>query len=650
MCNSRTLLLLCSYAVGEPRHRFCQKQNQFVRGETTTFKTMSDGFELGTCCRVPSCRIHRWAVVGLSASRQERTRIFMNRTFHLGKPSVIRGLCALSLFPLLTSTITSLGWLVGQSWLEIGWWLAFAATVVLAFGLGRGRGLLVASGWALLTFFVSDILAFGHLGDYFHYHYPQVFFLERGWNPVFAPTMEALKATYEIALDTFRPIHTVTFPLLLAQWVAATDLITHSLGGFFWAVLLIVPAVGHLVWLTLQRWCSVCKTAPVRWLLVFLTLACGFRVSPLYTPVDSLLFLSQLALLLLVLWVMEAPTLWVRVAFCVAAWMLPGLKQSGILFLGVSCIGIVFVRLMRREWHLLQADITMFMALALAILFSFFHPYMTNWSAYGSPLFPAHSFLEAFKGWDVTIDLGEDPTSAQLSLFRFMRVNGLWVGLFAVACCMAWRTKHARKWLLPMAILLLTALLMPSRVYSYVRYMPTMPLITLLMIAVIMEEQRIPRWILLGAQVCCIGYILMGVGWRTKILLSEIGIALDLQTILVCAPKDAPGIVIVSTRANQLPPQSIYLRRTDIYPLYAHTFFLEEIFVRRAGLSLEKEYEWTYAIAQKQTEDIADILVRIRRESPLCSELTPRPLRFSGLLHFPLRVWHILKTRWFVRY
>lgn len=557
------------------------------------------------------------------------------------------GMGTLVAFPLMVSALVSLGFLVGRTWLVEGWWVAGGVTTLVVAAVGGWRGVVLAGIWAGLSFFASDVLTFGQMGDYFHYHYPQALFLGRGWNPVFQPTMEALGQAQGVALDTFRPVHTACFPLLLAQWVAATDAVTGSLCGFVWAVALFVPAVMGLVWATLRRWCPRVTSPWVRGLWVVATLAAGGRVDALWTPLDAICFLSQLALLLLMVWVAEAPGVWVRAGLCVAAVTLPGLKQSGVAFVAVAFAGLCAVRLVRREWVALRGDATMALAVALGVGVFFFHPYATNWVAYGSPLFPAHSFLPAWQGWDVTADLGEAPAGNRVSPLRFLRFNAQWVALFAVAAGVAWRAKGARKWLLPMGTLLVVALLMPAKLYRYVRYVPFVPLVALFALAALAEAPRVPRGLLRGAAGFCVAGCAIFAGWRGLQMLSNVGVALDLQTLLALPGERPQGLVLLSTRAFlEAKENSIYLRRTDIYPLRPDTFFAQEVFGRRAGFALEEQYAWDPTIAKRETEDIGDLWLVVRRDSPLCPRLTPRPLRLAGLLRFPERLGFILRQRW----
>lgn len=556
------------------------------------------------------------------------------------------GVCPLAIFPLMTSALISLGFLFGQTWLRESWWLAGGMTVTFVALVGGWRGVLLAGLWAGVSFFVSDILTFGQLGDYFHYHYPQTLFLERGWNPIMQPTMEVLGQTQGVALDTFRPVHTVCFPLLLAQWAAATDTVTRSLCGFVWVVALLTPAVVGMTWVTLRRWCPRVTSPWARALWAAMALLAGCRVDVLWTPLDTTCFLTQLALVSLMVWVTEAPGIWVRVGLCVVAVMLPGLKQSGVAFTAVVFAGLFTARLARREWVALRGDAMAALVVALGVGVFFFHPYATNWVAYGSPLFPAQSFLPTWQGWDITADLGENSAGSRVSLTRFLYLNTQWVMLFVVAVVLAWRARGARKWLLPMGTLLMVALLMPCKLYHYVRYVPFVPLVALFALAAIAEEKRLPRWVLRVAAGLCVAGFAVFAGWRGLQTLSNVGVALDLQHILALADERPQGLVLLSTRAFVERENSVYLRRTDLYPLRANTFFAQEVFGRRAGLTLEEQYAWDRATAQAAAEDIADVLIFVRRDTPLCQSLTPRPLRLAGLLRFPERAWFIFRHRW----
>lgn len=167
----------------------------------------------------------------------------------------VRGLLAVALFPLVVTAVVSCGFLVGcpvPKSAGVALAMATVATATVAWWRGGWRGLALALGWLVLTFFIADQFVFGQLGDYFHYHYPQALLLGEGWNPVFASSMTEASAAMGVPLDTLRPVHTFCFPLALAQFCAAVAWLTGSLCGFLWEPFLFLPAVCWLAWVTLR--------------------------------------------------------------------------------------------------------------------------------------------------------------------------------------------------------------------------------------------------------------------------------------------------------------------------------------------------------------------------------------------------------------
>ncbi|MGN0886121.1 MAG: hypothetical protein ACI4RT_03895 [Candidatus Spyradenecus sp.] len=162
-------------------------------------------------------------------------------------------MAALALWPAIAGCLPSLGYLVGQNWLLPAWLLGGGVAAWAAWRLGRWRALLLCVLYATGTFFLTSVCFLGQSSDYMSYHLPQVFLLEAGWNPALQGSLEAVEALGIAPLDTFRPFHTICFPLFGAQWCAATDLATGALFGFNWLVALLFPGAGYLTLRTLHR-------------------------------------------------------------------------------------------------------------------------------------------------------------------------------------------------------------------------------------------------------------------------------------------------------------------------------------------------------------------------------------------------------------
>ncbi|MGN1325456.1 MAG: hypothetical protein ACI4YA_03825, partial [Candidatus Spyradenecus sp.] len=167
--------------------------------------------------------------------------------------AAIKGLAALALWPAIAGCLPSLGYLVGQNWLLPAWLLGGGVAAWAAWRLGRWRALLLCALYAAGSFFLTSLTFLGQSSDYISYHLPQVFLLEAGWNPALQGSLEAVEALGITPLDTFRPFHTICFPLFGAQWSAGTDLATGALHGFNWLVALLLPGAGYLSLRTLSR-------------------------------------------------------------------------------------------------------------------------------------------------------------------------------------------------------------------------------------------------------------------------------------------------------------------------------------------------------------------------------------------------------------
>ena len=567
----------------------------------------------------------------------------------MGLDRLTRGWAATALFPPIVAGMVSLGFLIG---LPVGetaaaaWWMAALGVGGAAWWLGGWRGLAAAALWCVATFFVANTLTLAQLGDYFHYHYPQVFALEAGWNPVFASSMQEACAAVGVDAETLRPVHAFCFPLLLAQFCAVVDGMTRSLCGFVWAPLLIVPATVWLTVRTLRRWLPLRSRAWIGWGGAAVVLIFGYRVPFWWVPMDAALFLLETMLALCVVWLLgTGRRRWPAVWFVACAVTALGIKQSAAVFVLVALAFLAATQVFRRDWQRLWWMVTLGMWTACGVALFAFHPYLTNWADYGGPLFPNHTFWEAWEGWDVIIDLGNAPALLRPNLLRFVATNPLWCLAFALALPVCLR-RAPRRWMAPAAILLVAAAVVPARNYGYVRYAPTLPLVFLFAGLALWRcpiwGRRIARWLFLPIGALCLAYMMAFSG---KLLLSQARNATDLNDLLNAREAVANDLVIVSTRATATDPDSIYLRAPRVYPLRPHTYFLNTLF-GRYGTRLREDTALTAAQADEAYVRLTDIWLFVRQDSPAHRRLTQRPLRLEGVLSLPRRVWRQFETRW----
>ncbi len=560
----------------------------------------------------------------------------------------LRGLAALALLPIISTACTSIGFLVNFTHFTLFGVLGALFSFVLVGRLGGWKSLLLSLFYAIFTFFIADIFLFGQLGDYFHYHYPQALLLEQGWNPVFQPSMESVAEAFNLELDTFRPVHTICFPLLLAQWTAIVDTITGSLCGYIWVVFLFLPAVAWMIWTTLKRFSGLAENKWGYTLLLLGFIACGYRSYFNWTPVDSTIFLTTLFFLLSFIHVLEKAYGWTTLCFGVAAVMLCGMKQSCVLFVAIPLITLLGIRLVKRDWHALERDMLLTLGIALGVILLCFHPYMTNWSLYGSPLFPAHSFVTEWQNWDVTIDLGRGGALDRPSLIRFLMTQVLWISLTLITAILAWKHQNARKWLLLELFLLLSVFLLPSKLYTYSRYLTPLPLILLFTLLAVIHcrTQKYGRYMWKGMCGVTLCWLLLTTAYVGIEMLSLGILALDTQSIFYTPAKEGE-LILVSTRAflPKANTTNVYLTAPNVYPLRPNTYFIETFLEHRLHQPITRHYEWTKEDLSAHAKPITDLWLVVSKEAPTLQILTPRPIRLIDACSFPLKLLRTIKLK-----
>ena len=525
----------------------------------------------------------------------------MLKTFELHSwRAALKGLAALALWPAVTGCLPSLGYLVGQNWLLPAWILGGGVAAWAAWRLGRRRALLLCVLYALGSFFLTSITFLGQSGDYFSYHLPQVFLLEAGWNPALQGSIEAVDALGIAPLDTFRPFHTVCFPLLGAQWSAATDLATGALFGFNWLVALLFPGAGYLTLRTLHR-CLPTLRPWQAWALTLLFVLLDYRITATWFPIDGILYLLLLAwcLTLIAHLSNRAAALEQGLVFALPL-LLAGVKQSAAVPIALG-FGLLLVHaLVRRDWQRLRERALLCLLTLCAIALFWFHPYLTNWAHYGSPLFPAHSFLPAFQGWDITVDLLYAAKKTMKSPFTlFFTTNWIWIALTAVLGLIAYWQRALRPLFAVAVLLLLNALLMPWWLYTYTRYTSATPIIGGLLLCVIPDlSHRLPMRRLLQATLLFAVLLTFLVDYQARDihyapLPQALLTAANLQTLLYfperrIAPEDQP--VIASNKAIYRPKDSPILAYPKRYTPRNDSYVLHEIYITRGRVPVRVDY------------------------------------------------------------
>lgn len=570
----------------------------------------------------------------------------------------VKGLAVLALWPAIAGCLPSLGYLVEQNWLLPAWLLGGGVAAWAAWRLGRWRALLLCVLYALGSFFLTSITFLGQSSDYLSYHLPQVFLLEAGWNPALQGSIEAVEALGIAPLDTFRSFHTVCFPLLGAQWSAATDLATGALFGFNWLVALLFPGAGYLTLRTLHR-CLPTLRPWQAWALTLLFVLLDYRISVTYFPMDGLFYLLLLAwcLTLIAHLSNRAAALEQGLLFTLPL-LLAGVKQSAAVPIALGFGLLLLHALVHRDWPRLRERALLCLLTLCAIALCWFHPYLTNWTHYGSPLFPAHSFLPAFQGWDITVDLYDQARErAQTPCACFLSANWVWIAQTAVLGLIAYWQRALRPFFAVAILLLLNALLMPWWLYTYIRYTPATPLVGgLLLCALPALSPRLPMRRLLQATLLFAVLLTFPCdyqdrGLHARTFLQTLCIASNLQRPLYfpeLAPTQAERPVLVSKNTyhyHEDRPSPNYPRR---FPERDGSYALAELYETRGKLPLSRDYALFRLARLRDYDAPADILFLYPKRSAYAQRLQSwqKPLSFSDICTLTRALLRNFYRRW----
>lgn len=584
----------------------------------------------------------------------------MLKTFELHSwRAALKGLAALALWPAITGCLPSLGYLVGQNWLLPAWILGGGVAAWAAWRLGRWRALLLCVLYAALTLPLSTFFYLGQSNDYINYHYPQVLLLEAGWNPVLQSAREAVDALAITPSGTFRPFHTLCFPLLGAQWSAATDLATGVFTGFDWAVLLILPAVAIWVWATLRRCAPLGEGRRGMWRcagLTVLALVLNYRLPPAHFPLDNLLYLITLAWLM-ALWrlLCGERTRWLHWLYGGLALCLAGLKQSALIPIALGFLLLIAQALLPSHRAALPDRLRLCVLSAVAIGLCWFHPYATNWVLYGSPLFPAHSFLPAFQGWDITADLQlQAVKDGHPGFATFCCFNWSWLALVGILGLFACKFRQSRAPLALALLLLLTAVCLPPWLYTYRRYAASLPLIALLLLTQLPRLPPLPlRKGLLATLLLAIFSTLLTdsqpqAGREPNALRTWLAAA-NAQTIAYFPEECRPGdVAIVSSFAFFLSKDSSLRFYPIRYPERAGFYALNELLANRHHLPITLTDTLTPIDALRHYDHPSHLHYLVRKGAPIGQKVIPRdkPLTPSALWRLARLTLRNFRRRW----
>lgn len=576
--------------------------------------------------------------------------------------AAIKGLAALALWPAIAGCLPSLGYLVGQNWLLPAWLLGGGVAAWAAWRLGRWRALLLCALYAAGSFFLTSLTFLGQSSDYISYHLPQVFLLEAGWNPALQGSLEAVEALGITPLDTFRPFHTICFPLFGAQWSAGTDLATGALHGFNWLVALLLPGAGYLSLRTLSR----CFPALRPWQIYSLTLLLlllDHRLIPAHFPLDGALYLLLLAWVLMLLAHLTHRATSLEQGLLVALPMLlAGVKQSTAVPVVLGFGFLLLQALLQRDWRRFRVRLYLGLLALFAIALLWFHPYLTNAFHYGSPLFPAHSFLPAYQGLDVTADLHTlANNTAHSPLATFLSANWVWTAQAAILGLITYWQRALRPLFAIATLLLLTALLMPWWLYTYARYTPATPIIAILLLCALpalsphLPLRRLLQTTLLCSVLLSLWVYSQGRDGRATSLTNTLIAAANLQSILYFpehsqSPTDR--LLLVSSKARGYPKDSPFLTHPRLYPLRDHAYALRELLTIRGGHSISEDFDLDHLTRLRGGYIApADLALFLPQSSPYAKRLYPwdKPLSCDTFRHLARALPRNFSRRWLER-
>ncbi len=435
----------------------------------------------------------------------------------------LAGVCARHLFPLpallllfptLSVFFAAVGLLFGVAVSGVWALLGLICTVGLGLvGGGSYRDGMKRIGWFLLSilivFLVDQSFVMFSWWDAQAYHLPAAKFLLEGWNPVFESTREALLRATGADYSTFNAFHTAYLPRGGWIWSAITASFTGNLELGDSLILLTAMALGGLAWKVTPllfgpgRW----KTWVFSGLLVFspgvmASVFCGAQDGALY----ALLLISMLAACA---YRKTRATGWLSFV-AITPILGCNLKFTGAISLVLSAMVFSLPILWcafrgkggPRAWWKWVAANTVGFVFALMVGFS---PYLTNWANHGGPFYPEHSFSknEPLPAMTADFNLTNDDAAAMGYVGRFVhayiskslaqqyyewkldkkpfnpvwhldQVGGLGTGFRIIMCLtlltLCFTRRCGTPWLI--AVILLTSLLVPTKMMGYVRYVP----------------------------------------------------------------------------------------------------------------------------------------------------------------------------------
>ena len=325
---------------------------------------------------------------------------------------VRRAECAVLFFPVAVTVLAAVALLCGGRVAAWQWWVATAAAFAwLALWRGAGMRARLAACGAFAVVLAGIWVAAGCVvspggSDNAVYHLPAIRLLIEGWNPVYAPTPEALAASMGVEPWETRLWHLLSMPKGVWMFCAVAHLFT---GAPFALLLPLWPflflAAAGQVWRL---------TRPMGWGARLAAVALLWAWAPAHGGItDAAVCLGGVGVLAAMARALAGERGVALPLVCLSFWMMVS-KQVGLLACFVFWACFAAVLLWRARWAAvprLAAFGGVLMALFLVVCAN---PYLTSWRHYGHPLYPMVSADEArFPAHDLTEDFSICNADAQ---------------------------------------------------------------------------------------------------------------------------------------------------------------------------------------------------------------------------------------------
>jgi len=336
---------------------------------------------------------------------------------------------ALDRLPVFTACATVFlscaGFFFGRPLSPLPFWICFAVSLLLALCRSPVRALCFVASMALA--WLVSAFSFTYVGwDAAACHFPMAQAIVEGWNPVLSATAEGFKAAINLpcAID-----HILCAPKVVAIMSAC---VSKSTGLFTAAMFLpacLWPAAVSLAYGFARSEFGCGKPTAAAFALA-VSIPLDLLPFAMIGKVDLAKYLAVVsALFALVKWIRTKRTP-DAIFFFMLASVCAVSKTAGIVIYAILvaiALAFGFGRIAVRRLAL---------ASLVFVLVAGASPYLTQWIHFGSPFYPAHSFVESYGTRDLTNDFIARRNADALKMGRAERIAYAWFssGLAVEAC------------------------------------------------------------------------------------------------------------------------------------------------------------------------------------------------------------------------